>query len=60
MRWIKLRHKKGVTGKNIIAQDLSSCVIQKYNGYEILNHQLKCQEKQFYEPFDIIYEPVIE
>ena len=46
-------------GKNNIICDLSSCVIQKFNGYEILKHQLKDQEKPFQEPVDIIYEPVI-
>ena len=30
----------------------------KFNGYEILKHQLKDQEKQFHEPVDIIYKPV--
>ena len=50
--------KKGVRGKNNIIRDLSSCVIQKFNGYEILKHQLKDQEKQFHEPVDIIYKPV--
>ena len=37
--------KKGVRGKNNIIRDLSSCVIQKFNGYEIVKHQLKDQEK---------------
>ena len=56
----KFRHliKKGVRGKNNIICDLSSCVIQRFNGYEILKHQLKDQEEQFQEPVDIIYEPV--
>ena len=48
----------GVRGKNNIICDLSSCVIQRFNGYEILKHQLKDQEEQFQEPVDIIYEPV--
>ena len=39
--------KKGVTGKNNVTQNLSSCVIQKFNGHEILKHQLKRQERQF-------------
>ena len=47
-----------MSGKNNIICDLSSCVIQKFNRYEILKHQLKDQEKQFHEPVDIIYEPV--
>ena len=45
-------------GKNNTIRGLSSSVIQKFNGYEILKHQLKDQEKQFHEPVDIIYELV--
>ena len=37
---------------------MSACVIQKFNGYEILKQQLKRHEKHFQEPIDIIYEPV--
>ena len=47
--------KKGVSGKNNIICHLSLCVIQKFNGYEILKHQLKDQENQFHEPVGIIY-----
>ena len=50
--------KKGVTGKSNVTRNLSPCVIQKFNGYEVLKHQLKRPEKQFYVPIDIIYEPV--
>ena len=56
----KFRHviKKGAQGKNNMIRDLSSCVIQKINGYEILNTQLKNEEKLCHEPVDIIYELV--
>ena len=36
----------------------SDCVIQKFNGYEILKTQLKNEDKNCHEPIDIIYEPV--
>ena len=39
-------------------RDLLSCVIQKLNGYEILETQLKNEEKRCHEPVDVIYEPV--
>ena len=45
-------------GKNNMTGDLSSCVIQKINGYEILKTQLKNEEKRCHEPVDIIYELV--
>ena len=45
-------------GKNRNICDLSSCVVQKFNGYDILKSELKNEEKQFHEPIDIFYEPV--
>ena len=39
-------------------RDLSSCVIQKFNRYEILIHQSKDQEKQLHKPISMIYETV--
>lgn len=44
--------------KNNIIRCLSSCVIQKFSGYEILKTQLKNEEKRCHEPVDIIYELV--
>ena len=41
-------------------RDLSACVVQKFNGYEILKIQLKGIEKRNYKLIDIIYEPVID
>ena len=39
-------------------RDLSACIVQKFNGYEILKIQLKGIEKRNHELIDIIYEPV--
>ena len=50
--------KKCIHGKNDVVRDLSSCVIEKFNGYEISQHQLKREQKCFLEPIDIIYESV--
>ena len=38
---------------------MQACVIQKFNGYEILKQQLQGHEKHSHKPIDIIYEPVI-
>ena len=48
----------GVHSKNKNLCDFSSCVFQKFNGYDILKSELKNEEKQFHELIDIIYEPV--
>ena len=36
---------KKVQGKNKVTRNLSSSVIEKFNGYEIIRGQLSCQEK---------------
>ena len=50
--------KKGVSGKNNVVRDFPSCLIQKFNRYEISRHQLKRQQKCFLELIDIVYKPV--
>ena len=47
--------KKGVSGKIKIVRDLSACVIQKFNGYEISNVKFKCEQKKLFYP---VYEPI--
>ena len=37
--------------------ELSSCVIQKFNGYDLLRVELSQDEKIFMLPLDIVYEP---
>ena len=39
--------KKGVHGKNKVISGLSSCVIQKFSGYEIMENFLQHKEKRF-------------
>ena len=44
-------------GKIKIICNLSSCAIQKYNGYVVVKVEKKNQEKQMFEPTDIVYDP---
>ena len=36
---------------------LSACIIQKFNGYELLRNHLNSIEKRDFIPIDIVYEP---
>ena len=51
---------KKTSGKNRVQQDLSTCITQKFNGYQICSQKLKCKQKCLLEPVDIIFEPVRE
>ena len=37
--------------------ELSACIIQKFNGCDILRANLKYSEKKNLSPIDIVYEP---
>ena len=39
--------------------ELSACVIQKFNGYDLLRANLKYSEKKNHLPIDIVYEPTL-
>ena len=39
---------------------LSACVIQKFNGYDLLRNTLQCSEKTELVPIDIVYEPTLD
>ena len=52
--------EKGVQGKNNKIRNLSSCEIQRFNCHNILKPEIKRDEKQFHEPVDVIYEPVVD
>ena len=52
--------KEGVHGKNKVIRGLSSCVVKKFNGYEIMKKSLQHKEKKHFEPVDIVYESVIK
>lgn len=49
--------KEGACSDNKIAQDLSSSVIEKFNGYEIIKRGLRNKEKEDFSPIYIVYEP---
>ena len=46
--------KKGVTGENKITQDLSSSVIEKFNGYELIKRELRNKDKEDFQPIHIV------
>ena len=39
--------------------ELSACVIQKFNGYDLLRTNLKYSEKKNLLPINIVYEPTL-
>lgn len=51
---------KKVQGKNKVTRNLSSSVIEKFNGYEIIRGQLSCQEKIEISPVVSLYEPIYD
>ena len=56
----RCRIRKKLKTKNESRQELSSCVIQKFIGYEILRNHLMNDEKKDYIPIDIVYEPTLD
>ena len=45
------------TGKNSVIKDFSWCVVERYNGYQVVKVEKRdCQEALF-EPIDIVYDP---
>ena len=52
--WYQL--KQNLKEKNKMKRELSSCAIQKFNGYELLRNNLHSFEKKDSIPIDIIYE----
>ena len=49
--------KKKVQVKNEVTRNLSDCIIEKFNGYEIIRNDLSRKEKLNFKPIDIVYEP---
>ena len=52
--------KQNLKEKNKMKRELSSCAIQKFNGYELLRNNLNSFEKKDSIPIDIIYEPTLD
>ena len=40
-------------------KELSACVVQKFNGYEMLRNHLNYGETKDFIPIDIFYEPTL-
>ena len=49
--------RKKLRSKNEIHSEISSCALQKFNGYEFLRNELKHFERKNLIPLDIVYEP---
>ena len=54
----QLRQK--LKDKNHIKRELSTCIIQKFNGYELLWNHLNSIERRDFIPIDIVYEPTLD
>ena len=50
--------KKIVQRKNEVIRNLSSSVLEKFNGYEMIRNDLSYQEKAEVIPIDLVYEPI--
>ena len=52
--------KKKVQGKNEVTRNLSSSVLEKFIGYEMIRNDLSFDEKVEVIPIDIVYEPIYD
>ena len=50
--------KKVPKGKNIIQRDLSACVEECFNDFELVKKLTKNERKQLFKAIDIVYRPV--
>ena len=50
--------KKVPKGKNAIMKELSACVEEHFNGFQLVERLGKNERRYFYRPTDIVYEPV--
>ena len=54
----QLRQK--LLSKNEMKTELSACVIQKFNGYDLLRNNLQHSGKTELVPIDTVYEPTLD
>ena len=52
--------KRKLKEKNQMKRELSACIIQKFNGYELLRNHLNSTERKNFIPIDIVYEPTLK
>ena len=50
--------QKKVQGENKVTRDVSSSVVEKSNGYELVRLQLARQKRIEFIPINIVYEPI--
>ena len=51
---------KKVEGKHKVTRNLSSSVLEKFNGYETIKHVLARQEMKEFVPVDVVYKPIYD
>ena len=54
---IQIRIQKG-SRKNELVKEISSCVEERFNGFDIICHELDKKVEQNFETIDVIYKPV--
>lgn len=52
--------KKRVHRQNKVIRGLLVCIIQKFNGYDVIKKSLEKKEKKDFEPLNIVYELVMD
>ena len=52
--------KKRVHRQNKVIRGLLVCIIQKFNGYDVIKKSLEKKEKKDFEPPNIVYEPIMD
>ena len=52
--------RKKLRTKNETKRELSTCAIEKFNGYEFVRNHLQYREKRDFVPINIVYEPVLD
>ena len=45
--------------KNQMKRELSACIIQKFNGYELFRNLVNSIERKDFIPIDVVYEPTV-
>ena len=51
--------KRKLKEKNQMKREVSACIIQKFNGYEVLRNHLNSTERKIFILIDIVYEPTL-
>ena len=52
--------KKKVQGKNEVTRNLSSSVLEKFNGYEMIRNDLSREGNAELTPINVVYEPIYD